>query len=207
MFNEMMAALVYTLPSAIPMVLGFIFGGILFNRARGAAVLLLIGSTLILLQGVFQVISQTWLLALARDGVISLSAYGVATGIVNTLLYLAILIFLMCAAFAGRRPAASAMATDYPSPPPLDGQTVKPARGSMVLALGLVGIVLFAPLGIAAWIIGLKDLSAMRAGRMDPAGRSLTITGTVLGIVATLIMLVAAVLFVYALSQMNFAPH
>lgn len=66
-----------------------------------------------------------------------------------------------------------------------------PHRGETVLWLGVAGLVLglmgCIPLGIASWIMGSQDLSAMRAGRMDPAGEGNTKTGYVLGIIGTIV--------------------
>src|SRR5262249_14954782 len=66
----------------------------------------------------------------------------------------------------------------------------EPHRGTLILVLGILGLVVFHPLGIVAWIMGNHDLKAMRAGRMDPEGQSQTQTGKVLGIVATCFMIV-----------------
>ena len=53
---------------------------------------------------------------------------------------------------------------------------VAPHRGTLVLVLGLLGLV---PLclficGIVAWVLGSRDLREMDAGRMDPGGRGMT---------------------------------
>lgn len=66
-------------------------------------------------------------------------------------------------------------------------------RGGTILAFGIVGIaccVIFAPI---AWVMGQTDLAQMRSGQMDPAGRSLTQGGMVLGIIGTLILAVQVV--------------
>ena len=74
-------------------------------------------------------------------------------------------------------------------------------------ALGILSVVVCAPLGIAAWKMGSSDLSAMRGGRMDRAGESVTYTGYVLGIVGTVLFglqLVAACLgFAVAGAMLN----
>jgi hypothetical protein len=62
-----------------------------------------------------------------------------------------------------------------------------PHRGGVVLTLGILGLCCCVLLGIAAWIMGHEDLKAMREGRMDPSGHSLTQVGMVLGIVSTVL--------------------
>ena len=70
-----------------------------------------------------------------------------------------------------------------------------PHRGGMILALGIIGIVAFQPLGIAAWIMGNTDLKEIRAGRMDPDGEGLTNAGRICGMIATILMIVSLVFF------------
>src|SRR4051812_42109729 len=53
---------------------------------------------------------------------------------------------------------------------PYGGHGLKPHRGGLVLAFGILGLVVCAPFGIAAWIMGNRDLAEMRAGVVDPAG-------------------------------------
>ena len=75
----------------------------------------------------------------------------------------------------------------------------EPHRGGMILALGLVALVggmsfCFIPtvVGPIAWALGTSDLRAMRDGHMDPSGESMTRTGQVCGIVATVLLLLVA---------------
>ena len=73
---------------------------------------------------------------------------------------------------------------------------MKPHRGTTVLVLGILGLVLCAPLGIAAWIMGNGDLKEMDAGTMDPSGRGNTNAGRICGIIATILMILGVVAFV-----------
>jgi hypothetical protein len=75
---------------------------------------------------------------------------------------------------------------------------MKPHRGTLILVLGILGIVLCGPLGIAAWVMGNNDLKEMDAGLMDPSGRSNTNAGRICGIIAT-VLLILSVLFGIAL--------
>lgn len=65
---------------------------------------------------------------------------------------------------------------------------LQPHRGSTILVLGILSIVLpFANLilGPLAWALGSADLRAIKAGRMDPAGEGTTKAGYICGIVGT----------------------
>jgi ferric-dicitrate binding protein FerR (iron transport regulator) len=63
----------------------------------------------------------------------------------------------------------------------------QPHRGSTILVLGILGLVLCVPLGIAAWVMGTSDLAAMSRGEMDRSGEGMTRAGQILGIIATVL--------------------
>jgi hypothetical protein len=71
---------------------------------------------------------------------------------------------------------------------------MKPHRGTLVLILGILGLVLCGPIGIAAWVMGGGDLKQMDAGLMDPSGRSTTNAGRICGIIATILTIIAVVI-------------
>jgi hypothetical protein len=83
-----------------------------------------------------------------------------------------------------------------------------PSRHSH-LVLGILGLVLCGPLGIAAWLMGSGDLKEMDAGAMDPAGRSNTNAGKICGIIATVLMavgfLVGIMIFVFGFAAAGHA--
>ena len=59
---------------------------------------------------------------------------------------------------------------------------MKPHRGTLILVLGILGLVICAPLGplgIAAWVMGNGDLKQIDAGDKDHSGRSLTNAGRI----------------------------
>ncbi len=64
---------------------------------------------------------------------------------------------------------------------------MQPHRGTMILVFGILGLIVCMPLGIVAWVMGSGDLKKMDAGMMDPAGRSNTQVGKILGMIATLL--------------------
>lgn len=79
------------------------------------------------------------------------------------------------------------------SPTPSPSVPLQPHRGVLILVFGILGLVVCFPFGIAAWIMGSGDLRAMRAGRMDPTGEGMTQAGYIIGIVATIMALLAVV--------------
>ena len=62
---------------------------------------------------------------------------------------------------------------------------LRPHRGAVILAFGILGLVVCQLFGVAAWVMADNDLKEMRRGYMDPSGRELTNTGRILGMVAT----------------------
>jgi len=70
---------------------------------------------------------------------------------------------------------------------------MKPHRATLILVLGILGIIMCQPLGIAAWIMGNNDLKEMDAGTMDPSGRSNTNAGKICGIIATVLMAISLI--------------
>ncbi len=76
---------------------------------------------------------------------------------------------------------------------------MKPHRGTLILVLGILGLVVCSPLAIVAWILGSADLKEMDAGTMDPAGRSNTNVGKILGIVGTVLIIIDVVVAIVAI--------
>ena len=66
---------------------------------------------------------------------------------------------------------------------------MKPHRGTLILVLGILGLVICSPLGIAAWLMGSSDLKQMDAGTMDPSGRGNTQAGKICGIIGTILLI------------------
>jgi hypothetical protein len=62
--------------------------------------------------------------------------------------------------------------------------------------MGILGLVVCAPLGTAAWIMGKNDLKEMDAGAMDLGGRSNTNVGRICGMIATILLILAIVAFI-----------
>jgi hypothetical protein len=73
---------------------------------------------------------------------------------------------------------------------------MKPHRATLILVLGILSLVICAPLGIAAWIMGNTDLKEMDAGAMDPSGRSSTNAGRICGIIGTVLLILCVLAFI-----------
>ncbi len=73
---------------------------------------------------------------------------------------------------------------------------MKPHRGTLILVLGILGLVICGPLGIAAWVMGNGDLKQMDAGTLDPSGRGITNAGRICGMIATILMILAVVIMI-----------
>ncbi len=181
------------IPVVVPAIIGLVLGITFQRRARKAANLVLIASVLLLLQAGFQLFSTLVLLPNSGSGGLSWEAYSILSSAVYFVLGSSITGLLLAAAFV-ERPAAPAPAT------PIEGEP-EPHRGTLVLVLGLVGMLVFSPLGIVAWVLGVQELRAMDQGRRDAAGRGMTLAGLIFGILATLMLIVfvcLAALYVYA---------
>lgn len=91
-----------------------------------------------------------------------------------------------------------------PAPQPVTAgpeSEVKPHRGGVILALGIVGIVICFITGIIAWVMGMNDLKEMKEGQRDKEGESLTKAGMICGIIATALAVLGLLwtLFVFVL--------
>ncbi len=70
-----------------------------------------------------------------------------------------------------------------------------PHRGTTILVLGLLGILVCGFIAFPAYTMGKADLEEMKAGRMDPSGEGLTRAGYILGIVGMVIIVLNILLF------------
>ncbi|MDY7010856.1 MAG: DUF4190 domain-containing protein [Planctomycetota bacterium] len=88
--------------------------------------------------------------------------------------------------------------TETPQPPavqppagvPPTGQYLKQHRGTLVLVLGILGLVVCVICGIIAWVMGNNDLKEMAAGSMDPSGEGLTNAGKICGMISVILTIV-----------------
>jgi hypothetical protein len=74
------------------------------------------------------------------------------------------------------------------------GEPLRPHRGGAVLALGILGLAVCFICGIIAWVMGNEDLRAMREGRMDPSGESMTSAGRICGMISVFLAIAGIVI-------------
>jgi hypothetical protein len=88
---------------------------------------------------------------------------------------------------------------------------MKPHRGTLILILGILGIILCGPLAIFAWVMGSGDLKQIDAGTMDPAGRGTTQAGRICGIIGTILFIISiiafALFFIFGLGAAILSQH
>jgi hypothetical protein len=74
-----------------------------------------------------------------------------------------------------------------------------PDRSSLVLVLGILSMIVCAPIGIAAFIMGRSDLREIDAGQRDPKGRGMTQAGMICGIIGMVFFGLIVVFFALGL--------
>lgn len=79
--------------------------------------------------------------------------------------------------------------------PAPSAQQLKPHRGGIVLALGILGLVVCFICGIVAWVMGKNDLRQMDAGIMDRSGRGLTQAGKICGMISVVLWIAGLVIW------------
>jgi predicted Zn finger-like uncharacterized protein len=101
----------------------------------------------------------------------------------------------------------------------------EPHRGTLILVLGIISVVLSTlmfcsvgftgliglPLGITAWVMGRRDLRKMREGRMDREGNGFTQAGLICGIIGAILGSIGVLCFLvyvgYIFTMVNNAPR
>lgn len=89
-------------------------------------------------------------------------------------------------------------------PPPMSaGQ--QPHRGTMILVLGILGLVLCVICGIIAWVMANADLRAMASGQMDRSGEGLTKAGKICGMISVILNVIGIGLWLVMMLVMGAA--
>lgn len=76
---------------------------------------------------------------------------------------------------------------------------MEPHRGTTILVLGILGLVVCQICGIIAWVMANKDIPKMEAGTMDPEGLGQAKAGKICGIIAVVLMVLIVVIYGIAL--------
>jgi hypothetical protein len=83
----------------------------------------------------------------------------------------------------------------YDDAPRSRGRRQEPHRGTLILVLGILSLVVCAFIGPFAWMMGNEDMAKIRAGRMDREGEGITQAGRIMGIIATVLLGLGVLLF------------
>jgi uncharacterized membrane protein YjgN (DUF898 family) len=68
---------------------------------------------------------------------------------------------------------------------PEQGYYQKPSNGTLILILGILGLVCCGLLGPVAWIMGNQSLGDIKRGAMDPKDEGLVQAGRIIGMITT----------------------
>jgi len=93
------------------------------------------------------------------------------------------------------RQALARMPQQAQMPPPWQ-QFAYPSRGSTVLVLGILSVVLCYILGPIAWSMGTEELRRIDMGQTSPLGRQAAVAGRICGIVGSAFLILMGGLFV-----------
>lgn len=76
------------------------------------------------------------------------------------------------------------------------------SNATLILVLGILSIVICAPLGIAAWIMGNNALAEIDRGEGDPSQRGIISAGRICGIIVVAIWVVGCLIWAVVLGGM-----
>ncbi len=79
------------------------------------------------------------------------------------------------------------------------------SQATTVLVLGILSLVLCQILGPFAWVMGNKELAGIDAGLRPPQNRGTAQAGRILGIIATVLMIIGIGFLMFALAIGLFA--
>ncbi len=70
---------------------------------------------------------------------------------------------------------------------------MEPHRGSTILVLGILSLVVCQVCGPIAWVMANRDLAKINSGLMDPEGLSQTNAGKICGIIGTVLLILGVI--------------
>lgn len=71
---------------------------------------------------------------------------------------------------------------------------MQPHRGTLILVLGILSLLVCGICGIVAWVMGNNDLRQIKAGQMDPEGLGTTQAGRICGIIGVVMMFISLIM-------------
>ncbi|MGI9572687.1 hypothetical protein ACRYJU_01265 [Alloalcanivorax xenomutans] len=164
----------------IPFLVGVSLSAKHMRHYRVPALLVLIASVLMLLDMGYGALAP----ALSFLRLPSITGVFINNSI-HSMLGVSTVLLLMSAVVVrrGSPPATVTLDTDRTSRVPAH-------RGALIATLGLISFLL-PPVGLLAWILGARDLRAMREGRMATTGKDSTLVGMILGIIVCTVFILA----------------
>lgn len=78
---------------------------------------------------------------------------------------------------------------------PQAGAYPEESQATTILVLGILSLICSClPLGVAAWVMGNRELQAIDSGRRNPDNRGTANAGRIIGIVATVLGLIGIII-------------
>jgi uncharacterized membrane protein YjgN (DUF898 family) len=87
----------------------------------------------------------------------------------------------------------------YPSQQPYSSGYPEASQSTLILVLGILGLVICQVLSPIAWFLGNQELTGIDTGRRDPAGRSTANAGRILGIIGTVLLIIGVIVLIFFL--------
>jgi uncharacterized membrane protein YjgN (DUF898 family) len=81
----------------------------------------------------------------------------------------------------------------YQTPPPGGAKS----QATMILILGILGVICCGLLAPVAWVMGNKELKAIRAGQLPATNEGMTRAGQILGIIGTILLIFGIIWVVF----------
>ena len=73
------------------------------------------------------------------------------------------------------------------------------SQSTVILVLGIMGLVVCQVLAPVAWNMGNQEVTAIDTGRRDPSGRGTANAGRILGIIGTVFLIIGVLAFFFFL--------
>jgi hypothetical protein len=86
------------------------------------------------------------------------------------------------------------------APAPYGGQYIYPSRGTTILVLGILSLVICSLLGPVAWSMGNEEQRRIAMGQAPPDGN--VSAGRICGMIASILLILSAVFILFALAAM-----
>ena len=87
----------------------------------------------------------------------------------------------------------------YPPQQPYYQGYPEASQSTLILVLGILGLVICQVLSPIAWYLGNQELTGIDTGRRDPAGRNTANAGRILGIIGTVLLIIGVIALIFFL--------